>query len=325
MTNPWNVIGAPSSDVSARRIDHTHPFDMYWAKDQVGHYLFIFEFAKEQNDPQQIALPDLAGIKAHYRVVPGAVTKNQLVLLLNDTQDWELFYSLCSDLVGATRQAASAQSALQIILRRLARWHEFLKSNRGGLLSEEKVKGLIGELTFLKKHLIPAFGVGAAVTFWQGPEGAPQDFGVGQSAIEVKCQSGGTRPYVKISSEFQLCSQLPELYLFVVTLGKASAELPGAVNLPGIISDMRRELASASYEQSERFADLLYGVGYVDSDTYLQYSYFVTNEDMFKVSSGFPRICPGDLPQGVSSVTYDINLLACAEFADQPDWMEAPS
>ena len=326
MTNPWNAIDPPSRDVNARRIDHTHPFDMFWAKDQPGHFLFIFEFSEHSNAMRQSFLPNLSGIKAYYLPASANSTVNRLVLLLNEQQNWELFYSLCNDLVGATRHASSSHSALEIILRRLARWHEFLKTNRSGLLSEEKIRGLIGELLFLRDYLMPIFGAGSALSFWQGPEGAPQDFCVGQSAIEVKCQSGGTRPFIKISSEFQLCGQFPEIYLFVVTLGRVSADYnTDAITLPGLIDDIRRGLATVSYDQSERFADLLFGIGYVDSEAYLNHSYLVTNTKMYRVLPGFPHVCPEDLPPGVSGITYDINLLACADFAGRPDWMEAQS
>jgi hypothetical protein len=321
MTNPWSVIELPAHDVIGRRIDHRHPFDLFWGKDYLGHYLFIFE-SGDHHYGMQALLPDLVGIKTRYLPASQDSPKSRLVLLLNEQQNWELFYSLCNDLIGATRNAASAKSAMEIILHRLERWHEFLRANRGGILGEEKIKGLIGELLFLKKHLMPVFGPGPALNFWQGPEGAPQDFCVGQSAIEVKCKSGATRPYVRISSEFQLCSQLPELYLHVITLGKATSEQEGAIHLPGIIADVRLQLTSVSYEQSERFSDLLFDIGYIDSDSYLSYSYFVTNESTFKVVPGFPRVCSDALPQGVANLTYDINLLACAKFAGTPDWME---
>jgi len=313
----------PSHDTNGRRIDHSHPFDMFWAKDQLGHYLFVLESSEALHDGRHVVLPDLVGIKARYLYATSRAEKHLFVLLLNDQQNWELFYTLCVDLVGSTRQAATAKFAFQIILRRLARWHDFLKANRNGLLSEEKIKGIIGELFFLKEHLIPAFGAGTSVNFWQGPEGAPQDFCTGECVIEVKCQSGGTRPFVRISSEFQLCSALPELYLFVVTLNKAPSELSSSINLPGLVAEIRNELNSAAFEQIERFSDLLYGIGYTDSDNYLNYSYLVVNEAIYKVTPEFPRICHEELPSGISGVTYDLNLGACEGFLERPTWMEA--
>ena len=115
-------------------------------------------------------------------------------MLLKEDGNWEIFLSLCNDLIQATRQTDDTSSAVKAILRRLTRWQEFLKKSRINVLSEEEIKGLIGELIFIKNHLIPAFGNDQAIKYWQGPEGLPQDFNVNDSAIEVKCQNGATSP-----------------------------------------------------------------------------------------------------------------------------------
>jgi len=320
MNNPWNNINSPSKDISARRVDHTHTLDLFWARDHLGRYLFIYEFMPEESIPK-INLPDLAGMQTAHLPADGSDGKNRLVLLLKEQSNWELFFSLCSDLVQATRQAKSSSLAVQTILRRLARWHDFLKKNPNELLTEEAIKGLIGELLFIKSYLIPVFGPGQAVQFWQGPEGMPQDFNVNKSAIEVKCQSGASSPYVKITSTDQLCPQLPEMYLFVLTLGKTTPETEGAINLPGLIANIRDSLQANTSSQIERFNDLLHMVGYVDAEQYLDFSYILAGEKMFNVMEGFPRICTNDIPQGIIKISYDISLSACEPFVGQPDWI----
>ncbi|MBU4011406.1 MAG: PD-(D/E)XK motif protein, partial [Proteobacteria bacterium] len=65
-----------------------------------------------------------------------SIYRNRLILLLNERSNWELFLSLCNDLVQATRQSKTSTSAVQTILRRLTRWHEFLRKNRSELLTE---------------------------------------------------------------------------------------------------------------------------------------------------------------------------------------------
>lgn len=320
MNNPWEKINPPAKDVSARRVDHTHNLDLFWARDQFGHYLFIYEFASIEALPK-INLPDLAGIQTAYLPAGGGIANNRLVLMLNEQGNWELFLSLCTDLLQATRQTKTSASAVQIILRRLARWHDFLKKNRNDLLPEEKIKGLIGELLFIKNRLIPAFGPGQAVQFWQGPEGLPQDFNVNDSAIEVKCQSGASSPYVKITSAEQLCPQLPQMYLYVVTLGKTTLETEGAINLPGLVADIRYTLQSNASNQIERFNDLLYITGYIDSDQYLAFSYLLVGESTFEVKDGFPRICTNDTHHGIVKLSYHISLSECEIFAGQPAWM----
>lgn len=321
MNNPWDKINPPAKDVNARRVDHTHHFDLFWARDHFGRYLFIYEFLPEENT-RKINLPDLAGIQTAYILADKGDSKNRLVLMLNEQSNWELFLSLCNDLVQATRQAKTSASALQTILRRLARWHDFLKKNRSGLLTEERIKGLIGELLFIKNHLFPTFGSGQAIQFWQGPEGLPQDFNVNNSAIEVKSQSGATSPYVKITSADQLCPQLPEMYLFVVTLGKTTPDTKDAINLLGLVSHIRGILQLESSSQIERFNDLLYMTGYIDSDRYLDFSYIFVGEKMFQITDGFPRICTNEIHPGIIKLIYNISLSECDPFEGQPDWIE---
>jgi hypothetical protein len=47
--------------------------------------------------------------------------------------------------------------------------------------------GHIGELLFLEDSVATRFGWDAAFGFWKGPEDAPRDFAVHESAVEVKC------------------------------------------------------------------------------------------------------------------------------------------
>lgn len=318
MNNPWIDISPPSDDVSARRIDHTHPLDLFWARDHIGHYLFICE-ATDDRPLTKNDIPNLTGIHADFISLNG---KTRLVLLLNEQANWEIFYALCNDLVQATRPAKDSSVAFTIILRRLARWHEFLKHARPDILSEEQIKGLIGELLFLKNHLMPKFGGGPAVNFWIGPEGAPQDFNIHNAAVEVKCQSGASRPYVKITSAEQLCPQLPNMFLYVATLGRTTSDHPSATNLPTLVGDIGNTIQSTAPQQLERFNDLLYGLGYIDSEKYENFSYTLTDEIMFKVTDGFPRICDKDLHEGILNLTYNISISECIPFTQWPEWLE---
>jgi len=315
MNNPWEEIHTPSHDISARRADHTHPLDIFWARDQMGRYLFFFEFDSDATLPDR--LPRLKGID-----VLKSPEGNRLVLILRERSDWEIFLSLCSNIISATR-TVDRTASVAIIIRRLDRWREFLKQDRPRLLPEEKIKGMIGELLFIRNHLIPAFGITQSIQFWMGPEGSPQDFNVNDSAIEVKCQLGSTAPKIRITSAEQLCPQLPIMFLFVVTLGKSELGSSGALCLPDLISDIREELEQESQtEQLERFNDLLIQEGYIDSDAYRQFSYVLVNEQMFLVEEGFPRICPDGLSAGIVRLSYDIALAECEEFSATPEWMD---
>jgi hypothetical protein len=318
VTNPWQDIQPPSEDVSARRIDSAHPLDLFWARDHIGQYLFICE-ADSGRTLSKSDIPELVGIIAEFLTLNN---KTRLVLVLNEQANWEIFHALCCDLVQATRKADDFSVAFSIILRRLHRWHDFLKKAKTGLLPEEQIKGLIGELLFIKQHLAPSLGIESAVKYWIGPEGAPQDFNINECAVEVKSQSGASLPYVKISSADQLCPQLPSMYLYVVTLGRSDAENPDAVNLPVLKHDICSVLEVSSPQALERFNDLLFGLGYCDFDKYLDFSYVLSDEMMFEVGEGFPRICPQDLHEGVVKLTYNISINDCLPFMRWPEWLE---
>jgi hypothetical protein len=274
-----------------------------------------------ENAPTRVELPNLVGIQAAYIPASGQVVQTRLVLVLNEKSNWELFLALCNDLIQATRLSGDATSAVHVIIRRLTRWQEFLKRRPSDVLTEDKIKGLIGELLFLKSHLVPKFGSGMAVQFWQGPEGLPQDFNIGDSAVEVKCRSGAAVPYVTINSADQLCPQLSEMYLYVVTLGKTVPEAQDALNLSGLVSEIRTLLQADGSERIERFNDLLHMVGYIDTDRYLEYSYVVSSAAMYRVVDGFPRICPEEIHRGIVRLSYDIRLSECDSFLGQPCWM----
>jgi hypothetical protein len=321
MNNPWDQIVTPLADVSARRIDHTHPLDLFWAKDHTGHYLFIYEFPALNVIPQR-DLPDINGIQIISTISADDINLRRLIILLKEQSNWEIFISLCHDLIQASRNAQDSSSAIQIILRRLKRWQEFLKKERLDILTEEEIKGLLGELLFLKQYVMPAFGNTQSINFWQGPEGSPQDFNINNSAIEIKCHSGASPHVIKISSVDQLCPTLPEMYLMVFTLGKSTTDEKEAVNLPSLVGAIRKSLEETSSNSIERFNDLLFMTGYKDSDRYLEFSYILANKKMYRVIDGFPRICFNQICLGIIQLSYSINLTTCEQFEGHPIWIE---
>jgi hypothetical protein len=314
-SNPWDSIELPSRDVSARRVDHTHPLGFFWAIDNQGRYLFLCEFPEGTLLPTKF--PDLAGVEIY---PPGK--GQRLILALKAKSEWKIFHSLCNDIVIATRDLQHLTSSASVIVKRLNRWQDFLKNSRPSLLPEERIKGLLGELLLINKYLVPVFGIQQSLLFWRGPEGYSQDFEVNDSAIEVKCQSGVSTPHVKISSEDQLCCQLSHLYLHVFTMGRAAIEETMSINLPKLIADIRKMIRTNAPDSMENFNDKLFQTGYIDQDEYSNFNYIVSRSMTYKVTEGFPRICRNQLHDGVQRVRYTIALSHCEPFRKMPEWME---
>lgn len=310
MNNPWRDIAIPEHEFNVRLASEKHPLKLYWGKDVRGGYLFIIQFSKDVI-PDKKNILDLAGMRI--AIVP-AVDCCRLVLLLNETSNWELFKSLCVDLISASINASNHAEAIDIIVRRLARWHEFLKREKRRELSNEAVKGLIGELLFIKKFLAPRFGWGNAISFWKGPLGAPQDFAVHDTAVEVKAQSGVTRPYIQISSLEQMEAQLPKFYLVVNTLSTIDPAEDGAFTLNSLVTSIYEELNSVDELTRELFESLLFQVGYIRLEHYDSPSYRCVTSRFFCVKDDFPRITVGSVPSGITKASYQISIDSCMPF-----------
>ncbi len=316
MHNPWAAIEKPSTDLNVRLVDENHPLKLYWGVDAKNRYSFAYDAATGAL-PQKRSLPALAGLEIY---VAQQGQRGKMVLLLQNNSDWEIFHALCWDLVRATVSVKDELAASAIILRRLQRWQELLRKNRPQILTPEEIKGLMGELLFLRQPLATVFGFDDAITAWRGPEDGPQDFAIKETAIEVKCQAGGSKPVVRISSAEQLCPQLPEGYLVVYTLARQSTDEPDALTLNSMVAEIRSALAGASVSSRERFEDLLYMAGFIAREEYEDYRFSVVAVKCYKLDDGFPRIISSDLIPGVESVSYSVRLENCSEFQARPVW-----
>jgi hypothetical protein len=186
-------------------------------------------------------------------------------------------------------------------------------------MNEAQQKGLIGELLFLRDYLLPRFSVSVALSFWQGPFDAPQDFCIGDSAVEVKCQLGTSRPLIRISSIEQLNTQLARLYLFVVTVGKGTEETDNTINLPIIISEIRDQIQSSQPSSGELFENLLLQAGYMDLQEYNEFRFIVSKFRFYEVTDDFPKLHSADIPEGIANVTMDIMLDKCSQYVVAPE------
>ena len=120
----------------------------------------------------------------------------------------------------------------------------------------------------MKNVLVPQFGWSESISFWKGPLGAPQDFAVYDTAVEVKAQSGSSKPYIQISSLEQMEAQLPNFYLIVNTLATIDPEHEEAFSLNSLIADIRNELSTTDDMTRELFESLIFHVGYIQLEHY---------------------------------------------------------
>lgn len=300
---PWDEIREPAVDYNVRLVPGSGNIPLYWAKDSEGHCLFIVELEGDNTHLFKENELSLHGIRVDLRLLD-ATRSQGLVLTLERHMDRDLFLGLCETLIERLRLSAHRTEALALTLAHLRRWKAFLAGKKARVLSPEEIRGLFGELHFLRllsKRLTPK----VAVEAWCGPDGGHQDFIFRNTAVETKTVSGRERSAVRISSEDQLEAACENLFLAVFRL----SEMPDsrtAMSLNDVVRLVEGELRDP--EALEEFWRRLSACGYADISYYDAPMFVVTAERAFWVKEGFPRLIRSELPAGLAKVNYDLRF-----------------
>jgi hypothetical protein len=301
----WQEVATQSSRAGLfRRVDDTHPLDLYAGIDHQGKRVLLL-VAKEM--PLGLPAPGIVEVACNQR----SDAEWAIIVQLARPDFDELFGRLCQDLVDNTRDSTPEHGG-DALLRRLSRWRRLLEAGHRKTLSEAELRGLIGELWFLQNVALPRVGADAAVKGWLGPLAAPHDFLLTASLVEIKTCMPGSHD-VTIASLQQLDAGEEPLYLCVVSLGPATSTIPDAFTTAALVTEIRQGI-EASQAASTEFELRLAETGYLDGEEYARAWYHVSGVRYFQVRDDFPRLVLTSIPVGVREVIYVIDLRACKAF-----------
>ena len=311
--DPWSGITPPDRNarISALRVRHRTPWNLYWGVDVDRNPLLILQHASGQRRTGR--LPELRGLRVE--TMPAETGSDErIVIRLTDREQREIFLRFCHDIIDASAVGQTEQQAVDLFLARTWRWHRLLQGGRADRLGDEKQKGLVGELVVMERHLIPVLGALDAVRCWTGPLGTPQDFEISRVHVEAKAQ-GASAPRVTISSEHQLESGDDDtLFLHVTEVVIAAEGTAGAFTLTEMAKRLRSVIAEVDMVAVELLEERLSAVGFDWTDDYSDRPWLVVGESLYEVREGFPRVTPAMVPGGVGNVRYTISLPDCEMF-----------
>jgi len=301
----WREIATQSSRTALfRRVDDTHPLDLYAGIDHQGKRVLLLV---TKDAPPGLPPPGIVEVACNQR---GDAEWAIIVQLARPDFD-ELFGRLCQDLIDSTRGAPAVQGG-DVLLRRLGRWRRLLEVGHRRTLSEAELRGLIGELWFLQTVALPRAGPDAAVKGWLGPLAAPHDFLLDAALVEIKtCVPGSDE--VIIASLQQLDAGGDLLYLGVVLLAPATRTTPDAFTTAELVTGIRQGIETSQGASTE-FELRLAETGYADGEEYTRSWYHVSGLRYYHVRDNFPRLVPTGVPDGIREVTYTVDLRSCARF-----------
>lgn len=231
-------------------------------------------------------------------------------LILINSQYADIFDSLIDDISNHIILQKDEKSMVDSFLGRLIKWQQFLDIHGSEGLSEEKQRGLYGELWCLRKYLISSIGLREALFSWAGPYKSNHDFEFENKAIEMKTTISKHQQKIIISSELQLDDNgLNVLFLVHLSLSEISG---GGETLNEIIQYLRARCVEEG-GPIILLEEGLFNYGYLDAhvEKYTHKGYVERSLNIFKIKDGFPRIIERDLMNGVGDVKYSVNISEC--------------
>lgn len=282
-----------------QRVSSTHPLDLYIGIDETARWtlLLISEYP-----PLKVASSRMILVKSGKR----PDSKWSLSFSLVEDAYKDMFLLFCEDIVASSGSIKNKEKATRFIGRRYNEWREMLANAKGNLLSPEEIKGLIGEMYFLKEYLSEMYGVDKAAMSWTGPRRLPQDFIIDNTWFEIKTVSS-SRSEVAISSIEQLdCVNSGELV--VIRADKTSTTNTNALNLNILYKALLAQLPDD--DSRERFSTMLLRHGYYPRPEYEgeENTFEIKGVTRYDVSQDFPCLRRIALPESVGEAKYTLIL-----------------
>lgn len=220
--------------------------------------------------------------------------------LLDKTLDVEYTY-MCLDIVNASQVCKTKTEAYKMVITTYRKWNNLLANVRREILSEQAIRGLMGELKYIQEELESGRLALDIVRAWKIHKDASRDFVFDTTWAEIKTAEI-TKEYVTISSLEQLEFSGGELIVF--RLNKTHDDVEG-LSLNELIGQIKEVLDPVS---TNEFTSKLIEKGYHYSDEYNHYRYAFKEKLVYFVDEQFPRITPSMVDDAIVSAKYDIRL-----------------
>lgn len=294
---------------AARRVDVETAYDFFWITDEKGRYGLLIKFGFLLDDSEiEEKVKGITIVKSSEDAL------GKLYFVLNNNKDWEIFLSVCTDLVFMSAGCREEADMIPVINKRIRRWQKFLSEESSISMPEILQMGLFTELYFLLNDLLPVLDYKDAINSWVGPDADKKDFSLDEIFVEVKSFISSKGPLIKISSLHQLEFEIKPLYLTAYGLTKSNS----GQTIIDLIRQIYSEIPEEDNTSLNSFDVRLAAYGYMADIT--EGPFYAFNVDVAKsylVSKGFPKILSENIDNRISAVQYTIDLAKCGAFEQQ--------
>ena len=278
------------------RVDEDHPLDFFIGLNESGFLVLILNSDLQIKSIEGNPIIDIKvfNSKNHYR----------LAIILKDFDYKTIYYDFIEDIVDHSNEKLPKETLIKRVLNRIYLWKAAFKPAYSSLLSESVIRGLIGELYFLKSYLIDKYGLEKAIHGWFGPKSYKRDFEINENWYEVKTKSTSSQ-YVKITSIEQLDVEIDGI-LAVISMDKTDLIVEKAYSLNQLIIELYdlihdHELRDIIYEKLD-------AIGYSYRIEYEEFVYLITKFELIEINEESLILRKAIIPNSISSVKYSLDI-----------------
>ncbi len=293
-----------------RRVMPDSPLDLFLGREHPsGLPTFLMQIGNADLVPGLETLSTRATAVEAARLPDDPRGRLSVIVKLTETGLIDQYCLVIDHLLRGLDSVPTSRDALRILIARLRAWALFFSTGQGRL-SEQRQRGLAGELTVMEELSEAGLDWATAIRSWTGPDRADRDFTVQSTLVEVKTNLSTGRDRIRVSNEFQL--SIPHegrLFVWVTTFAE---DQQSGRTLPDRVRRVRDALG---FDPASRvaFEESLSRAGYSDVEFEHNHglAYSIAATRIYLVDENMPRIAASELRAGVDHVSYEVALDAC--------------
>jgi len=293
----WIALADAKYESTRLRAYPDHMFDFHVQYSSAGNRELVLELRSEEIP--EFELPGFRNIETVKALIPGGM---RIVMVLLEPDLARNFSVMCYDLAERSKAERTVIGAVTILLRVLESWAELFRRRLEDGISKEEVVGLFGELLLLEELIQEdVTSLETLIDGWRGPDGDARDIGIGGVRIEVKTQRSTAAMKLRISSLEQLNDRGDSVFIVLWRIS-ASDKGRSVLEVAQTVLDLLRTSPLATLEFERKIAL----TGMEDGSSYCHDRYDDDEKVIYSVSHGFPRLVPGNVPDGVVAAQYEV-------------------
>ncbi len=257
----------------------------------------------------------IKGVDKDKLILSHSNNKNIILIKLKDLDFIDLYNDLILSLYSKIKNILEPKDAAQELIYTFYKWSDFFEDSLRHRLNKEQIQGLFGELFVLNDFLIKSnpSDVNYFLESWKGPYDTTNDFVFDLKNIEVKTKKE-SKPFVKISSEFQLEKDFDkQLELFVISV---KIDLTNGESLYDLIIKVVKKVRDNMGELSILLRALNQkGLTVENLKEYNNHKFVVVKTELFDASTDdFPKLSVSNIYNEITSLNYKLRVTQLDQF-----------